>query len=518
MATIVALVAVILATTAFGAWATTYYSAANQDATALTSWWTGTNGTGTHPGSFTTPGDVFVIQNGDSMTTSAAWPASGSLGGTGGKLEIQGGGVLTATFAVTLATSGTFKVDSGGAYVHNNTAGFAGSIFRGATSLDDSSTVTLNNSSQVGPSGVTFGNLIVNFTSDPGGSVNCQGGLTTIKGDLTILSTSVREFRLVANTPASVTCNIAGSLLVKGGTFSVSSGTATVALDIGGDFTQTGGTFQSVGVATVTFTGGTSSDVTFSSAGTITSTYINWQVASGKTLALATNFTVQSTSTMTVGGTLANGDTCTISGTLRLNAGGVLSGTAPTYGNSSTLVYAGGSAGSVEWGTGSSVGVGVPKNVTIQAPITLPGNRTVPGTLSFVSPGGTITTGGYTLTASTVAGAGATTGWINGNLQVAVPAGVSTRTFDVGDASGYSPAVVVFGSSTKAGTLAVGAAAATHPALSSSSIDATRYVKRYWTFTNGGVTGTYDATFSFLPGDIQGSGDYSKFIVGKYGG
>ena len=220
--------------------ATTYYSQGILAPNLTTSWNTLRGGGGSTPVNFTS-GDVFVIQNGHNMTTSAAW----SVSGINSKVWIESGGTLTATSAITLAAATTFQIDANGTYVHNNVAAYGSTIFQAGTeAFDASSNVILNNSNTTGPSGVIFGNLIVNFTSDPGGSVNCAGGLKTINGNLDVQSTSTREFRLTGTT--FVTLTIAKDLKISGGTLNIASGAGSVpAIKIGGNLNQTGGTLTS---------------------------------------------------------------------------------------------------------------------------------------------------------------------------------------------------------------------------------------------------------------------------------
>ena len=78
MATTVLVVA-ILVLSASQAQATTYYTFANSAPETLANWWTFNNGTGTHPGNFTTAGDLFVIQNNNTMTNAANWTAAKTL-------------------------------------------------------------------------------------------------------------------------------------------------------------------------------------------------------------------------------------------------------------------------------------------------------------------------------------------------------------------------------------------------------------------------------------------------------
>ena len=121
--------------------ATTYFSQGSLAPNLTSSWNTSRVGGGSSPSNFTS-GDVFVIQNGHNMTTSATW----SISGTGSKLQIENGGTLTATSAITVASATTFQIDSGGTYVHDNTTAYGGSVFQGTESFDAASTVILNNS------------------------------------------------------------------------------------------------------------------------------------------------------------------------------------------------------------------------------------------------------------------------------------------------------------------------------------------------------------------------------------
>src|SRR6185437_6592003 len=150
---------------------TTYYSQGNLAPNLTSSWNTIRGGGGAAPPNFTS-GDIFVVQgtgNGGttphSMTTSATW----SISGAASKLQIESGATLTANNAITLASATTFQIDGGGTYVHNNTTAYGTSILQGIESFAPTSTFVLNNSNVSGPSGTTFGNLTINFTSDPGG-------------------------------------------------------------------------------------------------------------------------------------------------------------------------------------------------------------------------------------------------------------------------------------------------------------------------------------------------------------
>ena len=114
------------------------------------------------------------------------------------------------------------------------------------------------------------------------------------------------------------------------------------------------------------------------------------------------------------------GNNLTVLGTVKLNTGGYFDNFSPTYTNTSTLEYnTGGNYGTYnEWIEGSTVGYGVPQNVTLSNSTTvdLSGNRTVVGNLSLSS--GDMNTNGKTLIlAGTTSGSGSiltgTTGMVS---------------------------------------------------------------------------------------------------------
>ena len=297
----------------------TYYSQGSVDPSVLTNWNTVRAGGGISPVSFTNAGDTFVIQDTHNMATTATW----SFGASGSKLEIESGGILTASNAVTIQSSTTFQIDGGGTYLHNNTTAYGSSIFNGVESFAATSTVILNNSNTTGPSSVAFGNLTVNFTSDPGGFVNCGGGVTTINGNLSIVNTSIREFRLAASSPSSLTTTIGGDLAISGGILNLTSGSTFLTLNVGGNFNQSGGTFESLGgAAGVNFTG-TSKTFT-QSAGNLINGNVIWQVNSGASLTLANNLPVASNRVFTVNGTLDCATNAVTGGTFTLASGATL--------------------------------------------------------------------------------------------------------------------------------------------------------------------------------------------------
>jgi|GEM_PF-3104011 len=96
--------------------ATTYYAWTDGSAPEnLNSWWTGSNGTGTHPANFTTAGDQFIVPfktDGISMVMQASWTVTGTvIVEEGNNIYCPSGGVATLTVgALTARTSGTFSL------------------------------------------------------------------------------------------------------------------------------------------------------------------------------------------------------------------------------------------------------------------------------------------------------------------------------------------------------------------------------------------------------------------------
>src|SRR5204862_1202094 len=119
----------------------TYYSnSAAPNSTA--NWWTNTNGTGSHPSNFTTSGDLFILQSGQTCATAGNLTiGSGvtlqiygtlAINGNNDVVTINGTVIFTNASAsqVTMAGAGggnTFTVASGATLKTINTNGITGS-------------------------------------------------------------------------------------------------------------------------------------------------------------------------------------------------------------------------------------------------------------------------------------------------------------------------------------------------------------------------------------------------------
>jgi hypothetical protein len=147
--------------------------------------------------------------------------------------------------------------------------------------------------------------------------------------------------------------------------------------------------------------------------------------------------------------------------------------------------------------------------------VTLGANTTVNGTTTFTS--GNLTTGASALYVPSTGTVSRTSGYVVGNLKKFVATGATSRTFEVGDASSYTPVTVAFGSVGTAGDLTASTTAGDHASIASATINASKSVNRYWTLTNSGIAfNNYGATFTFVAGDIDAGASTSTFVAGRF--
>ena len=449
--------------------------------------------------------DQVTVDAGGQVTI-ASGVATTLANGAGTDLVVNGtllnqGGTWTAT--------GTWSVGAGGTYIHNTTSGIATPIAQ--ATFDNASTFVYRGSGTLTPALSTSGRIY---------------------GHLTFESTSGTW---TAAASGAGTLNVNGDFLIGSGvTFST---TQTGTMTFAGSFTNNGTLTNGTGTQVYTFTGSGKSV-----AGTGATTFETLNINGGASLTFASAVTLGSTFTTTVTGTaiaaatITNSGTLNVAGTFQLDAGGSLTGGAPVYSGSAALVYNRTATVGAEWGSGGAVGAGVPQNVTVQSGVvTLPAAaRTVPGNLTFTGgsaslAGGDLTVNGALALGSSKLTTGAakvvlpstgsltrSSGYVVGNLQKNVGTGSGVaRSFEIGDASNYTPVSLTLASVSGAGNLT--ASTATPGSIAGAAgLSASKFVNRTWTLTNSGTTfTTYDASFTFVSGDVQGSGDPNKFVVAK---
>jgi autotransporter-associated beta strand protein len=416
-------------------------------------------------------------------------------------------------------------VQSGNITLPNSDRGAAGSATISAGSLILNGTsgdlYVAKNWTRAAAATFTPNNRAVFFVGSTAKTLTVTGGGTETFNYLILGGSNTLQL----TTGTNLAVNTSGGL-------TLSSNNSTSTLDLNGQtFTVSGGgsTNLSAGTRRITST---------LAGGTFTISSNNLSLTSGGTLILGDNVTTQlnqgftfTNNQITVGGGT--------SGVLQINSGGFVS--QPAYAVGSTLVYnnAAGYSVSNEWVAGTSTGNGVPNNVTVlQGTVVLPSTaRTVPNTLTMTSGALTLTNGGdltvttslvlnnskiTTNTAKVIIPASGTltrgTGYVVGNLQKNITTGSNVgRTYEIGDATNYTPLSITFANVSVAGDVTATVAAVAHPNFSSSSLHQTKYAQRYWTLTNASTTfTTYDATFTYVSADLQGGASGGSLIVGRY--
>jgi hypothetical protein len=134
---------------------------------------------------------------------------------------------------------------------------------------------------------------------------------------------------------------------------------------------------------------------------------------------------------------------------------------------------------------------------------------------------GNVTTDANILAVSSSGSVTRTSGHVVGHLRKYAATGRSVAcNFEVGAGSDYAPVSVVFDSVATVGNLTVTTAVGDHPHIATSGLNAAKTANRTWTLTNGGVEFNsglgYEATFTFVPTDLDAGADPDSFSVKRY--
>ena len=436
----------------------------------------------------TTIGNNLNISGTATMTLNAAFTVTGAL-----NYSSSGATTLTAATAISI---GTYNQTAGTLIDNGNTitvTGTGASTWAKAGTFTATGTVIFTGAApQIGAS--NFNNLTINVGA---GNTATLTGIAIPAGNLAVSTGTLDLSTFTANRTAA------------GGTITVSNA-ATLKI---------GGTNSFPGNYT-THTLGATSTVEYSGANQSVSaeTYGNLTMSGSGTKTAAGNVTVGSTLTLTAGTFAVGANTLTLNGPTIAGTPTNLSTT-----SSSNLIFG-----------GASVGVLVPSsvvalsNLTVNNAngITLSSSPSLSGVLTLTS--GTITTNANILEVSSncttgISGGGAAT-YVQGNLTLHYPtnAGTTTCTFPIGSAAAYSPATVAMLNVTS--TLANNSLTArtdtpdhADTTAGTSGIDAAKSVNRSWTLTPGGSLNfaTYNTTFTFVAGDIDGGATTANFIIAR---
>lgn len=421
-----------------------------------------------------------------------------------GHLTLSGSGTKTLAGAVGVAenltvTAGTFVMGSftanrtvpGGTLTVSN--GAALSIGGTNTIPSNYSTHALGATSTIDYSGTDQTVAVLNSSQDYGHLTLSGSGTKTLAGtevvrrDLTI---SAVTFGL-----GSFTINRSAA----GGTLTVSNGAT---LSIGGTNTiPSNYSTHAIGATSIiNYSGTNQSVIVLNSA----QNYGHLTISGSGTKTLGGGITVRGTLSISGGSLAVAGFTLTANGN-------VSNGT--THTGTGRILLTGGSGAHNLSGGGSYTNL----EMNDANGATLSSNVTVNGTLTLT--GGNITSGAYRLSISSSGSVSRTSGHIIGDLQKYIATGAPTTTFQIGDASNYTPVDVSFSGVSTGGDLIARTTSWDHADISSANISPARSVNRFWTLSNSGILFTsYSATFNFVSGDVDPGTNTNAIIVGNCSG
>lgn len=414
--------------------------------TSVSSWNTERNGTGSSPGNFSTAGNSFIVQNGQTAVLTGSW----SISGTNSGLLLETGSVFQTgannpSFTLHMQSGATFMMENS---TYSNV---------GIGTLHANSNFELANQQSPRISGISYGNLIFSGTAN----TSLTSALTTT-GNLVVNDSG--QLRLTNNTV--LTHSVARDFsIASGSSVSLNQGNGSMIMNLSGSFTNLGSLSKpGAGSAELNFTGSSAATATWGTVANSNFNNLTLNIASGKNLTFQDSLN-------------AGAATVNVNGILNLGTQ-VLSGALGNFSLASgaTLIteHANGLDGAVTMtGTrsfhsganyefrGASTGTLLPStvnNLTIHRSsglVTLDGagsTQTVAGTLSVLSGGLTagatqsaIAVGSLTMRDAEIASNLSTT--LNGDatfdatnngrakISGALNLGGGSRTFTVGDGS-----------------------------------------------------------------------------------
>ncbi len=428
-------------------WTPPFYSQGSVDPSILTSWNTNPGGGGSSPANFTANNQVFIIQNGHTMTTSAtSWTVSGN----NTRVTIQNNGTLTESVtAISLSANTTLQVEDGGTLNHNVNSL---TIFSGTVILGSSSTVNYGYAGTQTVYQVTYGNLTLagsGAKTTTGVTVN---GILSMEGTATASAAPTyganATLQYNTNTSRSAGVEWITPFAASGGVIIASTGPITLnaAKVFNADVPLAINSGASLNTSAANNYGLTFGGNYVNNGGTLTANASAISVASNAATQNIAGFTTTGTVSMTkTGGTATftgnvSGNGLTLNGnggTLNLGSGlthtftGTWTNTAGTLNGGSSILNLGGSTsftgGTFTCGTGTvsynSAGAQTVAGVTYNnlstsnsGAKTLGGNATVGGT--FDPAGSGLSVGANTLTLNGQINCGTLTGGASSNITI----------------------------------------------------------------------------------------------------
>jgi len=444
-------------------------------------------------GAPTSSNGAITVLNTHTVTVTANVTLDQVTVNSGGQISVNSGVTLTVRngsgtdltvsgvvkSAGTINRQGTIVFNSGGKYQHNFTT-TAGTI--PTATWNTGSTCEVIGYTSLGTMGnIGFGQSFYNFTwncPNQANTLSMAGGLKTVNGDLSIVSTGTGVLQFANSLNSNLTVAVAGDFTQAGGTLTLlgSSGNSTT-LNVAGDFTISGGTFQrGNGTGSVVFNG--TSVQTFSKSGSTISGAINFTVNSGATVDFGTSVLDGSAGTFT----LSSGASIITSHANGLSSTGSIQTTSKSFNSAANYQFKGASTGTFTTTTANTV-----NNLTINGSgTTLAQNFNVNGILSLTS--GILTLSTYNLTiASTASITGfSSSAYIKTNStgQLKRTIGSSSVVFPVGNSS-YNP--ITLSNTGTSDVYGIRVADGTIPATIN---DAAQSVNRRWVITEAVSNGS----------------------------
>jgi fibronectin-binding autotransporter adhesin len=435
-------------------------------------------------------------------------PSGWSIGGT---FTIRSNAIFNAgsfsyTVAGNLESNGVLNGGTSTFTINSSTAELSGS---GSTNFNN---MVITGNLVANSDFYVSGNFTNNGTYD--GSVSTLimtgTGSSVISGSTTPSTIAhLSNAKTNATTTLGVNLSAVSDLEIKSGTLSTS--TFTISQSTGTLKVEDNATLQVGGTNTLpvfdTYEIDTLSTVEYNGSGTqaiaVTVSYGNLTLSGSNAKTVSNALTILNNFSLT-GGTFTGGSfTHTVKGNWTMTSG--------TFTNTGTTILFNGTAGQTIKSTGAFNAVTINKASGSVYDST---DVTVNGTLTLTS--GNIITGSSKQIMGASGGISRTSGHIIGNLQKNVATGATSRTFEIGDASGYTPVSVTFGNVSVAGDLTVSTLSGDHSDIANSQLSSSLSVNRNWTLTGSGITfNNYSITLNFLAGDVDGGATTGNFYVSK---
>jgi len=470
-----------------------------------------------------TYGSAATLQYDQTVTAGPEWITP--FLATGGVIINSGTVTLSVPKVFGNSTSVPLTINSGATLTPgSNLLTFDGDFLNAGTLTSGSGGVTIDGTvaTQSISGFTTTGNIsmtktagtatISNAVSAVNLSVNGSGGTLALSGSNTFSGTRTLTAGTLNINNALALGNVAGTFTIAGGTIGNTSGgtisTVNYPLAVTGDFTFAGTNDLNLGTGNVTPNASrqiTVSANTLTIGGTLSAGSYNITKAGAGTLSFGANAVTINNLTVSAGTLVSTSGT--------MNLAGNFSNSGTFTGNNGTVNLNGTSTQTIG---GSATASFYSLTINNSSGILLGTNTTVAGTLTFTS--GTITTNSYSLSVSSGT-VSRTSGYVIGSLSLFFATGATSHTFDIGDASAYTPVTVSFASVTIAGSLTASTTAGDHPQILTSGLNSSKTANRYWTLTNSGIAfSTFDVVFTFVPADLDGTAVPASFSVARYNG